>query len=472
MGRKMKIETSWLPKTAVALWLSVILTLYLAPTPEKYEKADALSALLMVLFLLKYRTKLSGLMDGIKVLIPLLILMSYAVLQAWAVGDRDEPSLRYARELLYGFLPYLLCYLIFFRLAKGQSDILLMAVLVIPGIVHLVYLYLDVFLGFRHGGISFMFDSKHGWLEYIKNAPRVGRRYVSMALLHLFVGGLLVGWQAKSMPMRYVGWALSGVSVLSVAVLDARAAYASMLIGALLLAWTFGPRKTWRGISNAFHWDRTWKLLFVGVIVTAAALGYSAGKSRWAAMTYSIEWAVHDVFQAEVPVSTRPYVDMNFWSAPIEDVNKCYLSGQFRCRADQSAYLRTAWLLEGARSLFEHPLGIGYSEDYMGHLWGIEGSANKYQRIDSFLVEHVVSFGWVAILVYGWFFWGIAFAMRRALRAGQAGAATIMLCALLLVCVGRTFVDVFSEGLWRYFMALTGIYYGLLHATGLQTNKD
>jgi hypothetical protein len=466
----MKIETSWLPKAALALWLSVILTLYLAP--EKYQTADMLSALLLILFLFRYRAKLSTLVGGIKVLIPLLILTMYVGLQAWVAGHWDAASLQYVRQLLYGVLPYLLFYLIFCKLAKGQSDILLMAVLVIPGVVHLAYLYLDVFLAIRHGDIAFMFSSKHGWLEYIKNAPRVGRRYVSMALLHLFVGGLLVAWHARSGPMRYAAWTLSGLSVLSVAVLDARAAYASVLIGALLLAWAVGRREAWRSIQRVLQWDRAWKLLFVCVFVTAAALGYSAGKSRWVAMTYSLEWAVHDVFQVEAPVSTRPYVDMNFWNAPIEDVYKCYLSGQFRCRADQSAYLRMAWLLEGARSLVDHPLGIGYSEDYMGRLWGVEGRTGKYQRIDSFLVEHIVSFGWTAILIYGWLFCGIVFAMRRAVRAGQVSAATIMLCALLLACVGRTFVDVFSEGLWRYFMALMGIYYGLLHAKGLQTNKD
>ncbi len=189
-------------------------------------------------------------------------------------------------------------------------------------------------------------------------------------------------------------------------------------------------------------------------------------------MSYSLEWAVHDVFHAETPVSKRPYVDMDFWNAPLEDVYKCYLSGQFRCRADQSAYLRMAWLLEGTRSLVDNPLGVGYSENYMGRLWGVEGDSNKYQRIDSFLVEHIVSFGWPAILLYGWFFWGIVAAMRRTVRAGQSSAAAIILCALLLACVGRTFVDVFSEGLWRYMMALMGIYYGLLHAKSAQPEKD
>ncbi|MDO9438426.1 hypothetical protein [Hydrogenophaga sp.] len=468
----MKVDPRWLPRAALILWLSAIFTLYLAPTPQKYEKADALALLLLIPLFVRYRAQLSTLLSGSKPLIPLLVLMAYVALQAWVQGQESAAGMHYVQQLLYGCLPYLLFYVVFRHLATPGSDMLLMAVLVIPGVVHLLYLYTDVFLGIWSGEIQFMFSSKHGWLEYIKNAPRVGRRYVSMALLHLLSGGLLVACRAKSARLRYVAWTLAGLSVLSIAVLDARAAYASVFIGALFLVCAVGLRKTWHSIKRFFQWHPVLKLLFVGVFVAAAALGHSAGKSRWVAMSYSLEWAVHDVFQAETPVSKRPYVDMDFWNAPLEDVYKCYLSGQFRCRADQSAYLRMAWLLEGARSLIVNPLGIGYSEDYMGRLWGVEGESNKYQRIDSFLVEHIVSFGWPAIVLYGWFFWGIVAAMRHAVRAGQSSAAAIILCALLLACVGRTFVDVFSEGLWRYMMALMGVYYGLLHAKSAQPKKD
>lgn len=469
----MRVEPRWLLKAALILWLSVIFTLYLAPTPQKYEKADLLAVLLLIPLLVRYRTQLSTLLMGsIKPLIPLLALIAYVALQAWTVDQGGPAGLRYIQQLLYGLLPYFLFYLIFRTLAKPQSDILLMAVLVIPGMVHLAYLYLDVFLAIQSGDVTFMFSSKHGWLEHIKNAPRVGRRHVSMALLHVLGGALLVAWHAKSGALRCVAWALSGLSVLSLAVLDARAAYASVSIGALFLIWAVGPRQAWRSAQEVFQWHPRWKLVLAGFLMTVAALGFSAGKSRWIAMNDSFMWAAQDVFHAETPLSKRPYVDMTFWSDPIGDVRKCYLLEQFRCAADQSAYLRMAWLLEGARSLVDHPLGIGYSENYMGRLWGVEGDSNKYQRIDSFLVEHVVSFGWPAILLYGWFFWGIVSAMGRAVRAGQASAATIMLCALLLACVGRTFVDVFSEGLWRYMMALMGIYYGLLHANSGQPTKD
>jgi hypothetical protein len=468
----MKIEPSVLLKAALALSLSIIFTLYLAPTPEKFEQADRLAALLLIPALGFYIRRLPRIVDGIKPLVPLIVFIGYLALQAWVVVHGDDAGLRYVIQLVSGFVPYLLFYLIFRTLTKDQADILLIATLVIPGLVHVAYLYLDVFLAINGGEVAFLTSSKQGLLEYVKDSPRVGRRYVSMALLHLLCGGLLAAWYAKDSLLRQGAWILSGLSVLSLALLDARAAYATVLIAALLLAGAVGTRQTFRSIKNAFHWHPKWKLVLAVFLVPLIALGYSAGKSRWIAMSYSIERAAHDVFDTKTPLSVRPYVDMTFWSDPIEDVEKCYLTGQFRCRVDQSAYLRMAWLLEGAQSLVSNPLGIGFSDDYMGNLWGVEGNSDKYQRVDSFLVEHIVSFGWPAILLYGWLFWGVVSAMRLAVRAGNTRAATIMLCALVLTCAGRTLVDVFSEGLWRYMMALLGIYYGLLHASNGQPKKD
>lgn len=467
----MKIEWSWWPGALLALWLSVIFTLYLAPSPEKYHLADLL-ALLLVPVLVKYRSGLNSLWMSAKPVAPLFILMAYVVLQAWALDVPMDASAQYVVHLLYGFLPYLLCYLVFRNLARTRANLLVMAVLLIPGLVHLAYLYLDVLLAILQGDVPFMHNSKQGLLEYVKNAPRVGRRYLSLALLHLLGGTLLMVWWAKSHSTKYAAWTFSGICVLSLALLDARAAYASVGIGALLLAWSMGLRQTWRTTREVVRWHPRWKLAMIAFGVAAAVLGYSAGKSRWVAMSYSFESAVHDVFHSEMPLSERPYVNTVFWSAPIEDIDDCYLSGRFRCKSDQSAYLRMAWLLEGIGSLLHHPLGIGYSENYMGRLWGVEGDTRKYQRADSFLVEHIVSFGWPAVLVYGWLFWGVVSAIRHAKQARLTTAATIVVCALLLACAGRLLVDVFSEGLWRYLMALMGIYFGLLHSASCQAKKQ
>lgn len=468
----MSIELSWMPRAAIAVWLSVIFTLYLAPSREKYEAADMLAAALLVLTIMVRGARPSELVAAIKPLAPLLLMTTYVLLQGLTPGYAGGMGMQYALQLLYGLVPYLLFYLIFRHRTGAQADTLLMAVLIIPGVVHIAYMYLDVFRAIQGGEVAFLTSSKFGLMEYVKDAPRVGRRYLSMALLHLLGGGLLLAWHVRVGPLRYLAWILAGLSVLSLALLDARAAYVSMFIGALLLAWVVGPRQTWQSAKQVFQWRRGWKLVAAGVLIAAVTLGYSAGKSRWVAMAYSFDYAVHDVFHEQMPLSERPYVDRAFWNTPIDDIDECYREENFRCRVDQSAYLRMAWLLSGVQSLVNHPLGIGYTQDYMGRLWGVAGDDSKYQRNDSFLVEHVVSFGWPAIVLFGWLFWGVMSALRRALRAGQASAATIMLCAIVLACVGRAVVDVFSEGLWKYLMALMGIYFGLLHANGMQPKKD
>jgi len=467
----MKFESSWLWKAGLALWLSVIFTLYLAPTPEKYRVADWLATLLLAPTLVVYRSHLQKLAESFKPLLPLLVMVVYVVLQTWLLNRSGEAGWHYAQELLYGLVPYALFYLIFRHLDGKHVNGLLIVVLILPGLVHVAYLYLDIFLSVRRDEIEFLTSAKQGLMEYVKNAPRVGRRYLSVALLHLLGGGLLLAWYARSAVLRYTAWSLAGISLLSLALLDARAAYASLAIGALLFAWAIGPRESWRAIQRFLRWHPAWKLTAVAFVIAVCSLGYSAGKSRWVAMSYSFDWAVHDVLQAETPLSKRPYVDMEFWNAPLEDVYKCYLSGQFRCRADQSAYLRMAWLLEGAQSLVRHPFGIGYSPDYMGRLWDVEGEKTKYQRIDSFLVEHVVSFGWPALLLYGWFFWLVVASIRGVHRAGHASAALFVAGAIVLACAGRMLVDVFSEGLWRYLMAMMGVCYGLLHAAAAQARR-
>ena len=467
----MKLESSWFWKAGLALWLSVIFTLYLAPTPEKYRVADGLVMLLLVPALVAYRTQLRKLLEGVKPLLPLLVLIVYVALQTWLLDQSGEAGWHYAQELLYGLVPYALFYLIFLHLSREHLNGMLVVLLILPGLVHIAYLYLDIFLSVRRDEIEFLTSAKQGLMEYVKNAPRVGRRYLSVALLHLLGGGLLLAWYTKSAPLRYTAWSLAGVSMLSLALLDARAAYASMAIGALLFAWAIGRRETWHAVKRFLRWHPLWKLALVVFVIAVCSLGYSAGKSRWVAMSYSFDWAANDVLHAQAPLSKRPYVDMEFWNAPIENVHECYLSGQFRCRADQSAYLRMAWLLEGAESLVKHPFGIGYSPDYMGRLWGVEGDKTKFQRIDSFLVEHVVSFGWPAILLYGWFFWLVVASIRGVLRAGHGSVAMFVAGAIVLACAGRMLVDVFSEGLWRYLMAMMGICYGLLHASVSQARR-
>ncbi len=439
--------------------LAVIFTLYLAPS--KYVTADLMAALLLVVCLGLLGLHRSGIVDGLKPLAPLLAMLCYVAVLGFSNGTEHE-AWSYNQELALGFIPFLLLYVVFRNQAPAHASALTLAIFLVPGIVHLAFMYLDIFLEIQKGNIPFLTSSKQGFLEYIKNAPRVGRRYLSWGLLHLLCAGWLTAWHCRHTAAKYLGWAVAGFSVLSLALLDARAAYASVGIGAIILALAIGPRRSWRRLKPCLQasWSR-WLLacFFIAVV----ALGYSAGKSRWIAMSYSLEAAAHDVFDSDVELSQRPFVDEGYWNAPIADVGKCYLEEQFRCRVDQSVYLRVAWTLTGMKSLVAHPFGIGYSDSYLGHLWGVAGEPDKFQRGDSFLVEHVVSFGVFSLLFYVWLIWGVLHTMRRAMQSGYASVAVVTVCGLIIVCAGRGFVDVFSEGLWRYFMALLGMYYGLLH---------
>ncbi len=418
---------------AVAMWLSIILTLYLAPTAAKYLAADLMAAVLLVLALAAVGLSRARLMIGIKPMAPLVLLLAYVVVQGIVLGDAG--GLPYASQLLSGFVPYLLFYVLFRNLSTVRARYLLLVVFILPGLVHLTYMYLDIGLAIQKGDLSLHSTAGYGLLEFVKDSPRVGRRYISVALLHLLCGGLILAWHFRQAPGRYWAWAMSGLSVLSLALLDARAAYVSVLIGGGMLLAAVGPGRARLALRSWLPAALGSRLALASLLMVAVALGYSAGKSRWAAMAYSGDAAVYDVFEGSAKLAERPYVNKSYWSAHIN--TKCYLEEQFRCRVDQSAYLRLAWLLVGVQSLIEHPLGIGYSVDYMGRFWGVAGDDGKYQRSDSFLIEHIVSFGLLGVALYGLLCWGVLRTLRRAVRTGTASTDMVLVCGIILVCVGR-----------------------------------
>lgn len=457
----MKNIWTWELQVVVAMWLSVILTLYLAPTAAKYLAADLMVAVLLVLALAAIGLSRTRLAAGIKPMAPLLALMAYVLVQGFVLGETG--GLPYVRQLLSGFVPYVLFYVLVRNLSAGPARYILLAIFILPGLVHLAYMYWDIGVAIQKGDLSLHSTARYGFLEFVKDSPRVGRRYLSVALLHLLCGVLMLAWCFRQTAIKYWVWILSGLCVLSLVLLDARAAYVSVFLGGGALLAAVGPGRARSALQPLLPAASGWRLVLVGLVVAAVALGYSAGKSRWVAMAYSADAAVHDVFDHSAKLAERPYVDKMYWNA-LPDAN-CYLQQQFRCRADQSTYLRLAWLLTGGQSLVEHPLGIGYSADYMGRLWSVAGDTGKYQRCDSFLVKHIVSFGLPGVALYGLLVWGVLSTLRRAMRAGTASAGLVLVCGIILVCVGRSLVDVFSEGLWRYLMALLGTYYGLLHAS-------
>jgi hypothetical protein len=449
-----------------AAGLALMLVLYLAPS--KYVIADQLVAAMLLVLLGVRGLRPSGAMEGVKHLVPLLVMLLYVpTFGAASVAE----ALPWIKGIMIGLMCYLLLYAIFCNEAVEHRRLLAVGIFLAPGLVYFTLMWLDIFWALFNHKVAFHTNSNFGLLEHIKDVPRVGRRYLSMALMHLLCGAGLLAWYFHHPLIRRVALILFGAGLLSLALLDARAAYLSVILGGMLLFLAVGPQWTMRQLGRITGMGGMTYLLLGGLLLVVAGVGYNAGKSRWNSLEESLAAATHDVFESQVPLSRRPFVDGDFWNSPIEDLGACYREQQFRCRVDQSAYLRIAWLLVGGRSLIDHPLGIGYSPDYLGRLWGVAGQTGKYQRADSFMVEHIVTFGLPGILLYALLVGRLLYSLRRSIRARTASFMHVGVCALILVCIGRALVDVFDEGLWRYLMALLGIYYGLLHPSEIRDRR-
>lgn len=446
---------------ATVILLCLILTLYLSPTKEPV--ADILVSILLVLAVGVSRTELIA---CVRPLAPLITMFFYV----FGSDLITESSGEFLKLMLMGCLPYFLFYMM---AARQLSNKVLVALFLVPGLIHLGYLCLDMIMAIWHGDVSFASSSRQGALEQLKDTTRVGRRYASLAMLHFLAGGLLLGslFKEKIADKKWA-WVVCGLSVLSLALLDARGAYVSLFVGCMLLLLTAGPKRSILEIWSLLPVSTIGRLLAVGFFVVALGIGYSTGKSRWQSMSYSLSAAAQDVFNSDVELSQRPFVSTNYWSAPIEDSRACYLQERFRCKVDQSAYLRSAWILVGMKSLLEHPLGIGYSKDYMARLWALEGQDGVYSHNDSFLIELGVSFGIPGLILYALFWYGIVHSFRAAIYRGNVSAQLTIVCGLVFVSVGRSIIDQFNEGLWRYLMALVGMYFGLLQVEKNRSECD
>lgn len=459
-------------QVVLCLLASAILTLYLAPSEAKLLAANGMSLALLIALWARYRPSAREIGAGLQPLWPLLPLAVFALGQElWGAGGSNQ-WYRYTLALANGVLPYLSFHLMLSRNSEETNTLLPMGLLVIPGLVHLGFFGLDILQALHQDDPIFTPSSRHGLLEHVKDVPRVGRRYLSIALLHLLIGGVLVAWLARAKRNLRMAWVLIAISAAALAVLDARAAYVSLAIGGVLLGWSLRGRLT----SGAQAWVRRLRqgqaLMVLFALALLLAVAYNAGKSRWLSMHYSFQAAHHDVFLRSDPKPMRPYVDIEFWNAPIADIDRCYLAAEFRCAVDQSAYLRMAWLLSALEAAKDHPWGIGYSEDYMGRLWGVQGQSGKFQRADSFLIEQLICFGWMGLACLAALIGGVCATLRRLWHSQPVcDAVAVAAAAAVLVSFGRSLVDVMDDGFWQYLMALMGIYYGRLRWIHLQRER-
>lgn len=476
-----------IPKSMLLLGITVLLllvfTLYLAP--GKHLAADVLAAVLLLIWLTVIGVRRSGIENAIKPLAPFLILLFYIIALNTVHGLTLDTG--YIQQLLVGFVPFLTMYVVFRQQLSARMCMLAVAIFLIPGLVHLVYMYFDIFAAMvsrdarvlltptESVGLSHLTErlnklgypisqSSSGVLEGIKEAPRTGRRYASMAILHLLCGGLLLGMRYKLPAVRYFAGGLIALSILTLALLDARAAYASVLIGGFMVFISIGAARASTAMKLVLKVKFWQGLVLAGLVALILIVGFSAGKSRWFSMSYSFEAAKHDVIDSQKDLKSRPYVDHEFWVKPLESLDDEDL--RFRLQVDQSAYLRVAWLIVGLQSLIENPWGVGSASNYFGRLWGVAGDEGKYQRGDSFFVENLISGGVISLLLHPILLFSVGRCLRRSVvdKGFEANVLIMILAGIIFICLGRSLVDVFAEGAWRYFMALLGMYYGLLHA--------
>ena len=117
------------------------------------------------------------------------------------------------------------------RAGLGRRYLWLLFLFRAPALVHLLYMYADIAVWVvAQDGVR---------LEYAKDAPRIGRRYLSHALIPLLFATWRLGPRlrpARWLPVVFLFGV--GFPVMSLALLDARAAYVAIL-GALGRPWSW-----------------------------------------------------------------------------------------------------------------------------------------------------------------------------------------------------------------------------------------
>lgn len=122
-------------KVVASIGLCVIFTLYLAPT--KYFMADLLAVLLLIMVIGVFGLHRSGIITAIKPLAPLLAISLYVVV--FDLSRRELGAVPYVMELLTGFVPFLLLYVMFRNQERSDISVLAVGVFFVPGLWNTSY---------------------------------------------------------------------------------------------------------------------------------------------------------------------------------------------------------------------------------------------------------------------------------------------------------------------------------------------
>ncbi len=451
----------------ILFFMAIIVALYLSPGKDLIADAVVVLAMCLVVLCCHFKGHLRDFLFFIGALV--LLILSFLIY-------RKEFQIAYRLEGVEQVVMGAVVLFLFYKIFRGDvllnKSYALIFILLIPSLVHLFYLYYDMINALYQWDLGRVDSAGRGFLEYLKDTPRVGRRYASLAMVQLLFVAVMIFLSKKSSLHGKVSIALCGLSVFALLLLDARSAYVSILLAFLMpLVCVPNIRRGFfcqlRGLSVNSKILLTISILMVGLV------GFNTGKSRWNALSYSVSVAYADVFNKEegLKLNDLPYVSSLFWDKPIDDPYRCMAAREFRCVVDQSAYLRSAWLLVGFKSLWERPFGVGYSKDYMARLWELDGEIGVYQRNDSTLVELAVCYGVLGVLAY----LAVVIIVLRLIKRGSDAKQpmfSMLLGILILSILCRGFYDLISEGIFKYLMALIGIYFSFIGVKYLAFNHN
>jgi hypothetical protein len=128
-------------------------------------------------------------------------------------------------------------------------------------------------------------------------------------------------------------------------------------------------------------------------------------------------------------------------------------NGEF---VDNSTYLRVAWLKEGLKLVYEHPLGIGYGRNAYGHGMMAKYGMNKGHS-HSGLLDIAIGVGIPGAMLWIVFFASLIYLAYRRIRAAPNYPAMLLL--LVLVDYGSRVVldSVQRDHMLQQFMFLSGL---------------
>ena len=442
--------------------MSVAITLYLSPNKDSF-------ASIILLFLFLYSSiKYKKIVFPKIYFIPLILILFYSVFLAFVYNTALPYD--FVKKIIIGGI-VLLISINYFSGNHKDPWLLFLYIMVLPGFVHILYMYYDIY--------KYVSTTTDFQWSYLKECVRVGRRYLSTAIISLLLPFFIIGGSSKKILAKSLALAGFVVSLISLGLLDTRAAYIVtiiILIGPLFFTKT-------RLIYLSFI--RNWQLgipFFKAILVLAFAItfliAYKTGETRWEQFSQSLNLAIKpDLTKSNSRNSI--FVNEAFWNTPYssEEHIQCTQERSQRCITDQSIYLRSYWLINSLKVFHNHPLGVGYRPEFASSLQSstiiVSNEAIPLGGAgDSFLVETILSFGFIGLLLYVWFF---ALAVLPYYKKNifdeqnLLGTACFFMC---IACIFRMILDAFNDGLWCYFMIIFGVLIAQINKTDSRMKCD